>query len=137
LHMAELMTEISRDESITSNDILNLSGVKQNIGIGVVEAPRGTLIHHYETDENMITKLVNIVVPTTMNNTSINIEIKRAAQNLIKNSEVPKEVINRIEMAFRAYDPCIACSVHSLTGGSSLRLLIYNKDKKLVKEVRP
>jgi len=137
LHMAELMTEISRDESITSNDILNLSGVKQNLGIGVVEAPRGTLIHHYETDENMITKQVNIVVPTTMNNTSINIEIKRAAQNLIKNSKVPKEVINRIEMAFRAYDPCIACSVHSITGGSSLRLLIYNKDKKLVKEVGP
>jgi F420-non-reducing hydrogenase large subunit len=137
LHMAEQMAEISRDESITSNDVVNLSGTKQSVGVGVVDAPRGVLIHHYETDENMIAKQVNIVVPTTMNNASINIEIKRAAQNLIKNSEVPKEVVNKIEMAFRAYDPCIACSVHSLTGGSLLRFLIYDKDKKLVREVKP
>jgi len=136
LHMAEQMAEISRDESITSSDILNLSGVKQHIGVGVVEAPRGTLIHHYETDENMIARQVNIVVPTTMNNTSINIEIKRVAQNLIKNNEVPREVFNRIEMAFRAYDPCIACSVHLLEGRSPLRLLIYDKYKNLVKEVK-
>jgi F420-non-reducing hydrogenase large subunit len=136
LHMAERMVEVARDESITSSDVLNLDGVKQNIGVGVVEAPRGTLIHHYEADENMITKVVNIIVPTTMNNPSINIEIKRAAQNLIKGNQVPKEVLNRIEMAFRAYDPCIACSVHSISGGVPLRLLIYDKDRNLVREVK-
>jgi len=136
LHMSERIAEIARDESITSNDILNLTGTRQNIGVGVVEAPRGTLIHHYETDENMITKRVNIIVPTTMNNTPINIEIKRVSQNLIKNHEVPKEVLNRIEMAFRAYDPCISCSVHSVTGGVPLRLLIYDKNKNLVKQVK-
>lgn len=136
LHMTERIAEIARDESITSNDILNLSGVKQKIGVGVVEAPRGTLIHHYEADGNMITTKVNIIAPTTMNNAAINVEIKRAAQNLIKNNEVPKEVLNRIEMAFRAYDPCIACSVHSLPGSTPLKLLIYDKNKNLVKEVK-
>jgi len=136
LHMTELMAEIAGDDTITSDDILNLSGIKQNVGVGVVEAPRGTLIHHYEADENMITKKVNIIVPTTMNNASINIEIKRVAQNLIKNSEVPQEVLNQIEMAFRAYDPCIACSVHLLPGKTALRLLLYDNNGDLVKEVK-
>ena len=136
LHMAELITEIARDESITSNDILDLNGAKQNVGVGVVEAPRGTLIHHYEAEENMITTRVNIVVPTTVNNASINLEIKRVAQSLIRNNEVPKEVLTRIEMAFRAYDPCVACSVHSLSGRTPLRLLIYRNNGNLIKEVK-
>lgn len=136
LHMTELMTEIARNDIITSDDIVNLSGVKQNVGVGVVEAPRGTLIHHYEADENMITKKVNIIVPTTMNNPSINVEIKRVAQNLIKSSEVPKEVLNKIEMAFRAYDPCIACSVHSLPGTTGLKILLYDNNGDLVNEVK-
>ena len=134
LHMAERMSEIAEYENITSKEILNLSGEKQNFGVGVVEAPRGTLIHHYETDGNMITKKVNIIVPTTMNNASINIEIKRVAQNLIKGSEIQKELLNRIEMAFRAYDPCIACSVHSISGRASLRVLIFDNNKNLIKE---
>jgi len=134
--MTERIAEIARDETITSNDVLNLNGTRQSIGVGVVEAPRGTLIHHYEVDENSIAERVNIIVPTTMNNTPINIEIKRVAQKLIKNSEVPKEVLSKIEMAFRAYDPCIACSVHSMAGCAPLRLLVYDKNGNVVKEVK-
>ena len=84
---------------------------------GIVEAPRGTLTHHYVTDENGIVKKANLIVGTTNNHAAICMSIKKAAQGLInKGVEVTEGVLNMVEMAFRAYDPCFGCATHSLPG---------------------
>lgn len=86
-------------------------------GVGIVEAPRGTLVHHYVTDENGIIRKANLVVGTTNNHAAICMSIKKAAQGLIrKGSDVTEGVLNMIEMSFRAYDPCFGCATHSLPG---------------------
>jgi len=85
-------------------------------GIGQVEAPRGTLFHHYKTDDEGIITKVNILVATGNNNAAICMSVKRAAEKLIKNWKVDDGILNRIEMAFRAYDPCFACATHTLPG---------------------
>ena len=86
-------------------------------GVGVVEAPRGTLVHHYVTDENGIVRKANLVVGTTNNHAAICLSIKRAAQGLIRRGrEVNEGLLNMVEMAFRAYDPCFGCATHSLPG---------------------
>ena len=84
--------------------------------MGCVEAPRGTLIHDYETDaEGMVTNL-NLIVGTTHNNAPINMSVKQAAQSLIKEGKYDQGVLNRVEMAIRAYDPCLSCATHTLDG---------------------
>ncbi len=94
-------------------------------GVGTVEAPRGTLTHHYWTDERGILTKVNLVVGTTNNYAPIAMSVKRAARSLIHGGEVVGEgLLNRIEMAFRAYDPCFGCATHSLPGQMPLEVLI-------------
>jgi F420-non-reducing hydrogenase large subunit len=106
-------------------------------GVGVVEAPRGTLYHHYVTDEKGVLKRVNLIVGTTNNHAAICMSIKEAAKRLIKKGVVVTEgLLNKVEMAFRAYDPCLACATHSLPGEMPLVIDIYDKDKKLIKQLR-
>ena len=82
-----------------------------------MEAPRGTLVHHYVTDEKGIVRKVNLIVGTTNNYAAMSLSVKKAAQALIDGkTEISEGVLNRIEMAFRAYDPCMACATHSLPG---------------------
>ena len=97
----------------------------------MVEAPRGTLYHHYQTDKNGIVEKVNLIVATVQNNPAMNMCIKKAAQSLIKAGKVVNEgILNMIEMAYRAYDPCIACATHSLPGQLPLEIVIYDKEGK-------
>jgi F420-non-reducing hydrogenase large subunit len=96
-------------------------------GVGVVEAPRGTLYHHYVTDENGIATDVNLIVGTTNNNAPISMSLKKAAQGVIKkNGEITEGALNLVEMAFRAYDPCLSCATHSLPGQMPLELVVYD-----------
>jgi F420-non-reducing hydrogenase large subunit len=133
LYASERLLELARDPEITSSDIVNLPIETPKEGVGVVEAPRGTLIHHYQTDDRGILTKVNLIVATQNNSAAINMSIEKAAKSLIKNSDVPEGILNMIEMAFRAYDPCHACATHSLPGGMPLELNIYGSGGDLLK----
>ncbi|MCK5087370.1 MAG: Ni/Fe hydrogenase subunit alpha, partial [Melioribacteraceae bacterium] len=94
---------------------------------------RGTLTHHYVTDENGIVQKANLIVGTTNNHAAISMSIKKAADGLIqKGTEITDGLLNKIEMAFRAYDPCFGCATHSLPGQMPLVLNIFDKDGNLI-----
>lgn len=137
LYASERLLELSRDPEITSSDIRIIPQEIPKEGVGVVEAPRGTLFHHYQTDEKgMVTKL-NLIVGTTNNHAPICMSLKKAAQGVIKaGAEVTEGILNTIEMAFRAYDPCFSCATHSLPGQMPLTVDIYDREKKLIKTIR-
>ncbi len=136
VYASERMIELSEDKDILSRDIVNLEGEFSGFGVGIVEAPRGTLIHHYETDRHGITTKVNLIIPTTMNNPSINLDIRRAASKLIKKGEFDDKILNMVEMAFRAYDPCLACSTHNIPGGIKVYVGVYDSEGKLIRIIR-
>lgn len=98
--------------------------------------PTGTLIHHYKTDERGLVKNVNLIVATTNNHAAISMSIKQAAEGLIKKGDVSDGVLNMVEMAFRAYDPCFACATHTLPGEMPLDLKIYDRNRNLLHNLR-
>ena len=129
LYSAERMLELATDPEITDPNVRAQVTETPTEGIGSVEAPRGTLTHHYTTDENGILTKVNLVVGTTNNNAPIAMSIKKAAQGLItKGTEVTEGLLNTIEMAFRNYDPCMSCATHSLPGQMPLEVVIRDAD---------
>ncbi len=132
LYAAEKAVELSKDPEITSTNIRNKPG-EPSEGVGVVEAARGTLYHHYVLDEDALIKDVNMIVATTNNYPAICMSIRDAAKGLIHNGKVDQGVLNKVEMAFRAYDPCFACATHFAVGQMPLKLEIYNNKKQLVK----
>ena len=135
LYAAERTLELARDPEITSPDIVNLPTQTPKEGIGVVEAPRGTLIHHYQTDERGIITKANLIVATQNNSAAINMSIEKAAKSLIKKGNVPDGILNMIEMAFRAYDPCHACATHSLSGRMPLEVNVYDAKGGLIRKL--
>ena len=129
LYAAERMLELATDPEITDPNVRTPITEIPDEGIGSVEAPRGTLTHHYKTDENGILTKVNLIVGTTNNNAPINMSIKKAAEGLIKKGTVVTEgLLNTIEMAFRNYDPCMSCATHSLPGQMPMEVVIRDKD---------
>jgi F420-non-reducing hydrogenase large subunit len=117
VYAAEHTLELAQDEEILDPHVRELPSKTPTEGVGCVEAPRGTLTHHYVTDERGILTKVNLIVGTTNNHAAICMSVKKAAQGLIhKGVEITEGVLNRIEMAFRAYDPCFACATHALPG---------------------
>ena len=133
LYNAEYAVQLLEDPEITSKDIRVPVKPRAARGIGCVEAPRGTLIHDYETDENGIVTDVNLIVGTTHNNAPINMSVKRAAMDLIKDGKYDQGILNRVEMAIRAYDPCLSCSTHNLDGSIPVRVDIVDASGKVVK----
>ncbi len=136
VYAAERLLELVTDPEITSKNVRTIPTETPTEGIGVVEAPRGTLIHHYFTDEKGIVKDVNIIVATVNNYPSMCMSIRKAAQGLIKNGKVNDGLLNMVEMAFRAYDPCLACATHSLPGEMPLIANIYNSKKELIETIK-
>lgn len=129
LYASERMLQLSTDAEITSPEVRIPVSIEQirGVGIGSVEAPRGTLTHHYETDGRGILTRVNLIVGTTNNYAPISMSTRRAAQGLIKKGKVISQgLLNRIEMAFRLYDPCFSCATHSLPGQMPLVVRIIN-----------
>jgi F420-non-reducing hydrogenase large subunit len=125
----EAVLQQSKDEEITSDLIRNIPTGIVGEGVGIVEAPRGTLTHHYRTDKNGIITEANLIVGTTNNNAAITMSIKRAAEGLIKKGkEITDGVLNKIEMAFRAYDPCFGCATHSLPGQMPLEIIVHDAE---------
>jgi F420-non-reducing hydrogenase large subunit len=122
-----------RDEEILSPKVRTIPTATPTEGVGCVEAPRGTLYHHYWTDEHGILKRVNLIVGTTNNHAPISMAIRQAAFGLIRRgTEITDGVLNRIEMAFRAFDPCFGCATHSLPGKMPLTVEVRDPDGTLV-----
>ena len=132
LYSAERMLELTEDPEITDPNVRQVVTNTPTEGIGSVEAPRGTLTHHYKTDENGILTDVNLIVGTTNNNAPIAMSIKKAAEGLIKGGEVSEGLLNTIEMAFRNYDPCMSCATHSLPGQMPLEVQIKDAEGNLI-----
>jgi len=135
LQAAEHNQIIANDPLLTSKDIRNMNLKLQKVGVGCVEAPRGTLFHHYETDDRGILTKVNLIVATQNNAAPICLSVKKAAQEFIKGTEVREGLLNRVEMAFRAYDPCLSCATHALPGRIPLSVNIRDKEGKVLKTI--
>ena len=135
LYAAERAVELATDPGITGTDLRNPVG-EPGEGVGIVEAARGTLIHHYKLDKEGIVQKVNLIVATTNNYADICMSIRDAAKGLIKDNNVNEGLLNMVEMAFRAYDPCFGCSTHTLPGQTSLKVNIYDDKKRLIETVQ-
>jgi F420-non-reducing hydrogenase large subunit len=137
LYAAEHMLELATDPEITSPNVRKIPSRIKGVGIGSVEAPRGTLTHHYESDERGVLKKVNLIVGTTNNYAPMTMTIKRTAEQLIKKGKIIEEgILNRIEMAFRLYDPCLSCATHSLPGNMPLLVTIRNHNGDMIRTLR-
>ncbi|OFZ79856.1 MAG: F420-nonreducing hydrogenase [Bdellovibrionales bacterium RIFOXYD1_FULL_53_11] len=137
VYASERLHELCRDKEITEPKVRVLPTNTPSEGVGSVEAPRGTLTHHYWTDSRGIVKKVNIVVGTTNNNAPITMSIKKAAMGLIKKGTVVNEgILNMIEMAFRAYDPCFSCATHSLPGNMPMIVNIRDAKGEIVQTIK-
>jgi len=136
LYATERLLELSRDPEITSPEIRTIPTAVPDEGVGIVEAPRGTLTHHYITDERGVIKKANLIVATVNNTAAINMSIKKAAQALIKpGKEITEGLLNRIEMAWRPYDPCWGCATHTFPGQAPITVNIYNSEGELIKKL--
>jgi len=134
LYATERALELVRDPEITSTNVRNKPG-EPGEGVGVVEAARGTLYHHYVLDKDALIKDVNMIVATTNNYPAICMSIRDAAKGLIHKGKVTQGMLNMVEMAFRAYDPCFGCATHYAVGQMPLTVEIYDANKKLVRKV--
>jgi F420-non-reducing hydrogenase large subunit len=136
LYAAERCVELAKDPDIVNPNVRNLPTEIPTEGIGVVEAPRGTLFHHYKTDERGLVTMANLIVATQNNAARIAMSVDKAARGLIKGGKVDDGMLNMIEMGFRAYDPCHGCATHALPGQTPLIVRIYDTKHELVKEIR-
>jgi len=149
IYAAERLQELAQDPEITDPTIRVLPSAVPKEGIGVVEAPRGTLIHHYKTDERGIIEEANLIVATQNNSARIAMSVDKAAREVIRprlrpgadgreeeiEIEIDEGLLNMVEMAFRAYDPCHACATHALPGEMPLSIEIYDYRKRLIRRL--
>jgi len=126
LYNAEHAIELLNDPEITSRETHATVTPRAARGVGCVEAPRGTLIHDYETDEDGMVTNVNLIVGTTHNNAPINMSVKQAATALIKDGNYDETILNQVEMSIRAYDPCLSCATHNLDGTLPIKIEIVD-----------
>ena len=133
LHCAEEMKILLSDPELMGNDLVR-KGTPRNKGIGIIEAPRGTLTHHYEVDDKgMITKC-NLIVSTTHNNDAMNTAVKWVANNVIsRKGHITDGMLNQVEVAIRAYDPCLSCATQAM-GKMPLKAELYNAKGELIDE---
>jgi F420-non-reducing hydrogenase large subunit len=137
LYAAERELELATDPMITSKEVRTIPTETPTEGVAIVEAPRGTLTHHYTTDERGLLRSANLIVGTTNNYAAIDMSIKKAAQALvIPGKPVDDAVMNTIEMAFRAYDPCFGCATHAAPGTTPMIVTVYDHNNEQVQELR-
>jgi F420-non-reducing hydrogenase large subunit len=137
LYAAEHSLELAEDPGITGTEVHTIPTKTPTEGIGIVEAPRGTLTHHYVTDERGLLEKVNLIVGTTNNYAAISMSVKKAAESLVQPGKpVDEGILNTIEMAFRAYDPCFGCATHALPGQMPLLVKVYNYRHEVIQEIR-
>ena len=135
LYAAERIVELVNDPEITSPEVRRIPTAVPTEGIGVVEAPRGTLFHHYQTDPRGLITMANLIVATGNNAARIAMSVEKAAKGLIKGGHVTEGLLNKVEMAFRAYDPCLGCATHALPGHTPLKVSIFNHHRQLLHQL--
>lgn len=136
IYSAERCYELATDQDITGKELRAPIEKIAGEGVGIVEAQRGTLTHHYWTDDKGMVRKVNLIVGTTNNHAAICMSLKKAAQGLIKKGIPTTEgTLNMIEMAFRAYDPCFSCATHSLPGQMRMVVNFYNPKGELIRSI--
>ncbi len=133
LFAAERLVELAQDPEVASPNIRTLPNAVPQEGIGIVEAPRGILTHHYKTNPDGLVTEANLIVGTTNNNAPISMAIGRAARKLIQpGREIGQGLLNMVEMAFRIYDPCFSCATHSLPGEMPLVVEVRDSGGRVV-----
>jgi len=135
LYATERGMELVKDPEITSTNVRNKPGAPGK-GVGIVEAARGTLIHDYTLDKDALIKDVNLIVATTNNYPAICMSIRDAAKGLIHGGKFDQGVLNKVEMAFRAYDPCFGCATHFAVGQMPLTVEVFDSQKQLVQKLQ-
>ncbi|MDE2585846.1 MAG: nickel-dependent hydrogenase large subunit, partial [Betaproteobacteria bacterium] len=113
LHAAETIKDLLHDDGLLSGDLM-ASGDRVQEGVGVIEAPRGTLFHHYQVDENDLISMCNLIVSTTNNNQAMNEAVRQVARRYLDGKKLTEGLLNHIEVAIRAFDPCLSCATHAL-----------------------
>jgi len=136
LQAAESMVALLEDAEITGTDLRRIPTRIPTEGVGIVEAPRGVLIHHYKTDERGLITAANLIVATIGNAAAINMSIEKAAKAFIKGGQVSEGLLNMAEMAFRPYDPCHGCGTHAWPGAMPLTINIYNRSGERIRQLR-
>jgi F420-non-reducing hydrogenase large subunit len=136
LQCAEQAVELLNDPEITDPNVRAQVEPKAGRGVGCVEAPRGTLIHDYTTDEEGMVANLNLIVGTTHNNAAINLSVHQAAKEFIKGGKYDQGILNRVEMAIRAYDPCLSCATHRLDGGVAVEVSVFDATGKQIDQMR-
>jgi F420-non-reducing hydrogenase large subunit len=137
MYAAERTLELATDPEILGTDIRTIPTATPDEGVGCVEAPRGTLYHHYQTDKRGLVTKVNLIVGTTNNHAAISLAVKRAAKHLIRKGAAPDEgVLNMVEMAFRAFDPCFGCATHALPGQMPLEVRFRGPSGDVLRTIR-
>jgi NAD-reducing hydrogenase large subunit len=132
LHSMEKIQELLNDKDLQGQD-LAVKGQRREEGVGLIEAPRGTLFHHYQVDKNDQVVMANLIVSTTHNNEPMNRAVTKVAQDHLSGVEITEGLLNRIEVAIRAYDPCLSCATHAL-GQMALEVSVVDVEGKVVAE---
>ncbi len=131
LHSAEVMRDLLNDPDLQNNDLVT-KGTKTNEGVGLLEAPRGTLFHHYRINEHDQIEMANLIVSTTNNNEPMNRSVNYVAKNYMTGQkQITEGMMNAVEVAIRAYDPCLSCATHAL-GKMPLELSLYDSDNNII-----
>ncbi|OOZ43799.1 Ni/Fe hydrogenase subunit alpha [Solemya velum gill symbiont] len=130
LHCVEVLNELLHDSDILGSDLV-VKGEMQQEGIGVIEAPRGTLLHHYRINQEGLVEKAKLMVPTTNNNQAMNESIRQVAINYLGGRELTEPLLNQVEVAIRAYDPCLSCATHAI-GKMPLEISLLDSNGKLI-----
>jgi NAD-reducing hydrogenase large subunit len=129
----EKIAELVADPAITDNHVRSRAEVNQRVGVGVSEAPRGTLFHEYHVDDNGILQKVNLIIATGQNNLAMNRTVRQIADNYIQNGHLSEGILNRIEHGIRTFDPCLSCSTHAV-GQMPLHVQLLSSDGQILDE---
>jgi F420-non-reducing hydrogenase large subunit len=135
LYAAERLRQLADDPEIRSPRYRTLCKTVKGEGVGVIEAPRGTLFHHYKTDGNGIMTDLNLLVASAQNYGAMNIDVGNVARALIKDGMVSNGILNMVEMAFRSYDPCFSCATHAALGQMPMQLVIHNQQGEELRRI--
>jgi NAD-reducing hydrogenase large subunit len=133
LHAVEVIAELLDNPALLSGDMVS-TGTRQRSGVGVIEAPRGTLIHDYDVGDNDLVTRCNLIVSTTHNNQAMNEAVRAVARDYLDGRELTEGLLNHIEVAIRAYDPCLSCATHAL-GQMPLDISLVGHDGALIDRV--
>lgn len=134
LHSLERIEELLDDDILNDHHLRSRAGVNRNVGIGVSEAPRGTLFHHYKVNDDGILEDVNLLIATGQNNLAMNLTVRQLATHFIRDGKLEEGLLNRIEHGIRTYDPCLSCSTH-VAGRMPFQVELIGPDGSLLEKM--